>query len=116
MSAKNGLERSGTVTRSLPDLSVLRFFAVALGTYPSNSIAFITRRRVLAETTFGWLRTRDTVAVETPARLATSKIFGFERSAIRRHDNTVTGLFSSRLVIVSECRSDVRETPASAAI
>src|SRR5262245_12485304 len=89
MSARNGLERSGTVTRSLPDLSVLRFFAVALGTYPRNSTALITRRRVLAETILGRLRTRDTVAVETPARLATSKMFGVEGSAIRPHDNTV---------------------------
>src|SRR5262247_3107562 len=88
MSAKNGLERSGTVTRSLPDLSVLRFFAAALGTYPSNSTAFITRRRVLAETILGRLRTRDTVAVDTPARLATSEMFGVEGSAIHRDDNT----------------------------
>src|SRR5262249_39979683 len=92
MSAKNGLERSGTVTRSLPDLSVLKFFAVALGTYPSNSTAFITRRRVLSETIFGRLRTRDTVAVETRARLATSEMFGVEGSAIRPHDNTASAL------------------------
>src|SRR5215831_12558580 len=92
MSAKNGLERSGTVTRSLPDLSVLRCFAVALGTYLSNSTAFITRRRVLADTIFGRLRTRDTVAVETPARFATSKMFGVEGSAIRPHDNTASGM------------------------
>src|SRR5438067_242342 len=101
MSPKNGLERSGTVTRSLPDLRVLRFFAVALGTYPSNSTAFITRRRVLAETIFGRLRTRDTVAVETPARLATSRIFGVEGSVIRPHDNTASVLFPSRLVYCS---------------
>src|SRR5215510_6107708 len=92
MSAKNGLERSGTVTRSLPDRSVLKFFAVALGTYPSNSTAFITRRRVLSETIFGRLRTRDTVAVETRARLATSKMFGVEGSAIRPHNNTASAL------------------------
>src|SRR5262249_34622952 len=96
MSAKNGLERSGTVTRSLPDRSVLRFFAVALGTYPSNSTAFITRRRVFAETMLGRLRTRDTVAVETPARLATSTIFGLDGSAIRPHDNTALGLSPGR--------------------
>src|SRR5215475_10291249 len=97
MSAKNGSERSGTVTRSLPDLSVRRFFAVALGTYPSNSTAFITRRRVLAETILGRLRTRDTVAVETPARLATSIMFGVEGSAIRPHDNTAPGMSPGRL-------------------
>src|SRR5262249_24057293 len=88
MSAKKGLERSGTVTRSLPDRSVLRFFAVALGTYPSCSTAFITRRRVFGETIFGRLKTRDTVAVDTPARLATSNMFGLEGSGIHRDDNT----------------------------
>src|SRR5215471_1197015 len=97
MSAKNGLERSGTVTRSFPDRSVLKFFAVALGTYPSNSTAFITRRRVLAETILGRLRTRDTVAVETPARLATSRMFGVEGSAIQPHDNTAPGMSPAQL-------------------
>src|SRR5437879_2513014 len=76
ISEKNGFAISGTVTSSLPDLSVLRFFAVAFGTYPRRSTAFITLRRVSRDTMSGRLNTRETVAVETPAFRATSKIFG----------------------------------------
>jgi hypothetical protein len=32
----------------------------------------MTLRRVSGDTTLGWLSTRETVAVDTPARLATS--------------------------------------------
>ena len=72
MSEKNGFEISGTVTSSLPVRDVRRFFAVELGMYPSTSTARSTFSRVLMETTFGLLRTRDTVEGDTPARLATS--------------------------------------------
>src|ERR1700679_501050 len=74
MSEKNGLAMSGTVTRSFRVLSVRRLFAEALGEYPSLSTAESTRRLVSSETFSGALRTRDTVAVETPARAATSRI------------------------------------------
>ena len=69
---KNGLEMSGMVTSSLRVRRVRRFFAAELGVKPRRVIAAITRRRVAGATMSGWLSTRDTVAVETPARLATS--------------------------------------------
>src|SRR5882762_457507 len=74
ISEKNGLAMSGTVTRSFRVLNVRRLFAEALGEYPSLCTAESTRRRVPSETISGELRTRDTVAVETPARAATSRI------------------------------------------
>src|SRR5215467_11635633 len=81
---KNGFEISGTVTSSFPDFSVRRFLPAALGTYLRSSMARMTLRRVLGATTSGRLKTRDTVAVETPARLATAWILATEDSAIAR--------------------------------
>ena len=72
ISEKNGFEMSGTVTRSFPVREVRRFLAVEFGMYPRMSTALSTLSRVLMDTTFGWLRTRDTVDGDTPARLATS--------------------------------------------
>src|ERR1700738_4533001 len=72
ISEKNGFAISGTVTRSLRVVSVRRLLAAALGEYPSWCTAFSTRRRVASETFSGLLSTRDTVAVETSARAATS--------------------------------------------
>src|SRR5215471_14305880 len=95
MSEKNGFERSGTVTRSFPERKVRRFFAVAFGTYPRSSTAFMTLRRVPGATMSGRLSTRDTVAVETPARLATSKMFGIAESFIGSNDNKNSCRFSS---------------------
>lgn len=43
-----------------------------LGVYPHSRIALSTFALVFSEVTFGLLITRDTVAVETPASLATS--------------------------------------------
>src|SRR5215831_13647258 len=79
---KNGFEMSGTVTSSFPDLSVRRFLPAEFGTYRRISIARMTFRRVRGATTSGLLKTRDTVAVETPARLATAWILATEDSAI----------------------------------
>jgi hypothetical protein len=45
-------------------------------------MARMTFRRVRGATTSGLLKTRDTVAVETPARLATAWILATEESAI----------------------------------
>src|SRR6516225_5413695 len=85
---KNGFEISGTVTRSLPDRNVRRFLPAAFGTYPSNSTAFITLLRVRGLTISGRVSTRDTVAVETPARFATSKMLDGEGSGIDGNHNT----------------------------
>ena len=63
---------SGTVTSSLRVRSVRRFFAAAFGVKPRRVMAAMTLRRVAGATMSGWLSTRETVAVETPARLATS--------------------------------------------
>ena len=72
MSAKKGFEMSGTVTSSLRERSVRRCFAAELGVYPRVSTARSTFRRVSSATMSGRPSTRDTVAVETPARRATS--------------------------------------------
>src|SRR6266850_8510199 len=66
---------SGTVTSSRRVRSIRRFFAVAFGEYPRRWTAAITLRRVAGATTAAFDSTRDTVAVDTPAVLATSLIF-----------------------------------------
>ena len=73
---KNGLAMSGTVTSSFFVVRVRRLFAAAFGEYPSCCTALSTRRRVASETFSGELRTRDTVAVDTSACAATSRIVG----------------------------------------
>src|SRR3954471_11536650 len=65
---------SGTMTRILPDLAVRRCLPAEFGTYPSCVTACITLRRVAGATASGRDNTRDTVAIDTPARLATSKM------------------------------------------
>src|SRR3981081_1226466 len=72
ISEKNGFAISGTVTSNLRVVSVRKLLAAALGEYPSWCTALSTRRRVASETFSGLLSTRDTVAVETSARAATS--------------------------------------------
>src|SRR5262249_47234399 len=52
--------------------------ATEFGAYPRRSTAFSTRTRVSGDTTSGRLRTRETVAVETPARLATSRMLDID--------------------------------------
>ncbi len=48
--------------------------AAAWGAYRSSSAAVMTRRLVSSATARGWVKTRDTVAVDTPARAATSRM------------------------------------------
>lgn len=50
--------------------------AFPLGTYPSSRAAASTRSRVWARTESGFRYTRDTVAMETPDRSATSYTVG----------------------------------------
>src|SRR6202163_2355448 len=73
---KNGLAMSGTVTRSLRVLNVRRLLAAAFGEYPSCWTALSTRRLVVSVTFSGLLRTRETVAVDTSAAAATSRMVG----------------------------------------
>src|SRR3984893_12058155 len=80
ISEKNGFAISGTVTSNLRVVSVRRLLAAALGEYPSWCTAFSTRRRVASETFSGLLSTRETVAVETSARAATSWMVGIVES------------------------------------
>src|SRR4030095_15768930 len=74
ISEKSGREISGTVTRRRRVRSIRRFFAVAFGAYPRRSTAAMTRRRVAGATTAAFDSTRETVAVDTPALLATALI------------------------------------------
>src|ERR1700733_11369815 len=74
-SGKNGFVMSDTISpriRLRPETSER---ACVLGKYRSSSIAFQTRLAVLGSTSEGLLIVRDTVAVETLARRATSWIF-----------------------------------------
>src|SRR5512132_2919380 len=82
ISENNGREMSGTVTSSLRLRSMRRFFAAAFGAYRRRSTAARTLRRVSGATIDGLLKTRETVAVDTPARLATSKMVATVRSII----------------------------------
>jgi hypothetical protein len=62
-----------TQTRPITSLRFLaRLCAAPSGTYPSSSIAARTRARVLSRTGPCPCSTRETVAIETPARRATS--------------------------------------------
>jgi hypothetical protein len=56
----------------LPERRVRKCFAAEFGEYSRTLTACNTLRRVCGETMSGRLNTRETVAVETPARLATS--------------------------------------------
>ncbi len=70
--AKNGLVMSGTTTPMLRVTPDLRLRAMALGEY---SKALTASSMASADRTVRPLRCRETVAGETPARLATSWIF-----------------------------------------
>ena len=68
----SGHVREGTRTPRSEDLPPARLEAVALGTYWCSLTMFIIRSRVLGSTSGLLFSTRDTVAVDTPARLAMS--------------------------------------------
>lgn len=57
-----------------PVLCPRRLRAAGLGGYPRASAASMTRWRLAWSTTAVWLRTRETVEIETRARWATSRI------------------------------------------
>src|SRR5579871_462743 len=75
MSKKNGFSRLETITPMVRLLPPARLRAWRLGWYFNSRMAFITRARVLVLTTLALFKTRDTVAVETLARRATSSRF-----------------------------------------
>src|SRR5271168_3181435 len=74
MSRKNGFSRLDTIS-PMVRLCPARALACRFGEYFNSSAAFRTLVRVALRTTPILLRTRDTVAVETPARRATSSRF-----------------------------------------
>src|ERR1700760_4359540 len=74
MSKKNGFSRFETI-KPMVRLCPASARAWRFGEYLSSSAAFKTLLRVALRTTPMLLRTRDTVAVETPARRATSSRF-----------------------------------------
>src|SRR5690606_10424363 len=74
MKEKNGLLMSGSTTMMVAVRLMRRLRAETLGSYPSFLTAAATRRRVSGRPASGELRIRDTVAVDTPARRATSFI------------------------------------------
>src|SRR5690242_12507842 len=78
MSKKNGFSKLETITPTVRLLPPARLRAWRLGWYFNSRIAFITRARVLVLTTLALFKTRDTVAVETFARRATSSRFIFQ--------------------------------------
>src|SRR5687768_5395350 len=92
---KNGFEMSGTVTSSLRVRSVRRLLAAEFGVEPRASTARCTRWRVAGATTAGWVSTRETVAVETPARLATWWIVGCGRAGIKGSSGEEGGILAA---------------------
>ena len=72
--AENELAMSGTTMPRLPVRRRASERATGCGRYRSSSAASSTRRRVSGATASGWVNTRETVAGETPARAATSRI------------------------------------------
>src|ERR1022692_2345678 len=75
MSKKNGFSMLETITPMVRLLPPARLRAWRFGWYFSSSMAFTTRARVEPLTTLALLSTRETVAVETLARLATCSRF-----------------------------------------
>src|ERR1035438_6744989 len=75
MSKKNGFSMLETITPMVRLLPPARLRAWRFGWYFSSSMAFTTRARVVLLTTLALLSTRETVAVETLARLATCSRF-----------------------------------------
>src|SRR4051794_1875968 len=61
---------------------VTRLRAAWLGTYPSSSTAWFTASRIATATVVDPFTTRETVARETPARLATASRVGRSRTTI----------------------------------
>ena len=65
---------SGTTRPRLPVLPRASDRATGCGAYRSSSAALSTRRRVSTVTDSGRENTRETVAADTPARAATSRM------------------------------------------
>src|SRR6185312_12818095 len=79
-SAKTGLARLGIMTPIVLVRAVLRLRPMPCGRKPSSWIAARTRSAVSDRVTPRSLMTRDTVAIETPARAATSLTVGADLS------------------------------------
>ena len=88
IAGKNGSEKtrlsdSETTSAIVSVRRVTRLRAARFGTYPSRLIAFSTALRVSGRTFGERLTTRETVAVDTSARRATSSSVGAGRRACR---------------------------------
>lgn len=70
--ASSAASNPGKYSPSTPVRRSARPLALPLGTYPSAATASSTRSRVTGRTASGERSTRETVAIETPARSATS--------------------------------------------
>src|SRR5262252_8025137 len=82
MSRKKGLSRFETTTPMVLLTVPARLRACRLGWYLRSAIAFMTRARVEFLTTAAPFNTRETVAVDTPARSATAcKLIADQRNA-----------------------------------
>jgi hypothetical protein len=68
---KNGFSMSATISPITLEVCMRSARAVRLGVYPSSRATCSTWRAFSGDT-FDPLKTRDTVAAETPARAATS--------------------------------------------
>src|SRR5438046_7392135 len=77
---KNGLRMSETIRLTVVDCWERKLRATRLGRYSNCSTAVITRSRTSGRTWRPLESTRDTVAVDTPAALATSLILAIHFS------------------------------------
>src|SRR5689334_17938247 len=92
---KNQRLRCGTTAPMLRVRPEARLDASEETTYPSSDAAWTTRARVRSETGPLPLRARETVAVETPARRATSSIPGIPPPASRVVSDAVEAFASA---------------------
>src|ERR1039458_4152796 len=83
MSKKNGFSMLEAITPIVRLLPPARLRAWRFGWYLSSSMALTTLARVVLLTTLALLSTRETVAVETLARLATCSRFMAIASIVR---------------------------------
>src|SRR5512142_631348 len=84
MSRTNGFCRLETTRPRVLLLPAAKVRAWKSGRYLRASAIFKTRARVLSLTRPLWLRTRETVDIDTPARAATPSSFIGRRPGVRR--------------------------------
>lgn len=73
-SGKKGLAKFGMITPIVSECPVRKAAAILLRRYPSSWAAVSTRATILGLTRLLLFRTYETLAIDTPALLATSRI------------------------------------------